>query len=669
MNENRNKTVLRFAVIFGLFLVGFGFVIGKIIKTQTTDRDKFLKMAEKVITQRDTIPANRGNIYDCNNQMLATTIRTYVIYMDTRTDALRANNGQLFRNNVDALAGKLADFFRDRTKQEYKNALMHAFNTGQRYFRVYPKAISYEQLQTVKTFPLFCLNPYKGGFLAEERYERVKPYGDLAARTIGDIFKVEKTGSHGLEKYFETTLHGTEGLKIRQVSDNFAIDTENKKSIDGADIITTIDINLQDIVDYNLKETLKATKADWGTCILMDVKTGEIKAISNLTRIDSTQYTEQQNYAVIKFNPGSTFKTFSLMAAIDEGKVTINDPIDVEEGVWRYQKATIRDSHKYGEHYPEPQTIRKAFAVSSNVAMAKMVTSNFTQQEFTDYIANLGITDSIPLEIPGKSAPFIQTPPQLVDLAKMSYGYWVELSPIDVLTFYNAIANNGCMVSPHLVKAIESDGKTIKTFKPTIIKSSICKKSTLRDVQTCLQDVVWDNEAPGTAAKNRWGTKKAQSNIVHIAGKTGTAQIYDDGNYSNAKHRISFCGYFPMENPKYTCICVISHPRTRYYDSGAECGGTVRRIAEKVMAYEGMPIETLYQPKDSIKTTPAKREETTITTGLVPNVIGMGAMDAVYFLEKAGLKVKVQGTGKVTQQSIAPDTQVNKGTTITLALK
>ncbi len=695
---------MRFALVFCLMLCLFAAVIGKIFSTQYVHNEEVLKRAEKIITSKSTTPANRGNIYDCNGKLLASSIRTYTIFMDTKTPALRENNGELFKEHIDELCDSLATCFGDRTAREYKNLLMHAYNTGARNVKIYPTAISYEQLQRIKKFPLFRLHPYKGGFKTEERHQRVKPFGSLAARTIGDIYGVEKKGKSGIEKAFEAELHGTDGYKVRTLTENYFIESDSEEPVNGCDVVTTIDANLQDIVENNLRHELNITSADWGCCIMMETRTGEIKAISNLTRTEVGDYIESINHAVVRNDPGSTFKTYSLMAALDDGKIEITDSIDVEGGNWRYSNAPIRDSHKYNENYPEPQTIRKAFAVSSNVALAKIITSSYDKKasKFVDKLTRMGVCDSVYLEIPGKTQPNITVPNDGVTLAKMAYGYFVEVAPIDILMFYNAIANDGKMIRPFLVKEIQENGRTVREFKTSTVKSSICKSSTLADVRTCLEDVVWDNEAPGTAAKNRWGVRKAQSEKVHIAGKTGTAQLYENGAYTNAKHRMSFCGYFPMEKPEYTCICVIQRPRVSA-DAGWYCGETVRRIAEKTMAYKGhISIETMYVDEDSVQLPPIKRglqtdirraskgtkvdvecndsewvrvngdyeaEPLVVQKNLVPNVVGMGAKDAVFAIEQTGMYAKLQGKGKVVKQSVPVGTKVVRGGTIYLELR
>ena len=352
--------------------------------------------------------------------------------------------------------------------------------------------------------------------------------------------------------------------------------------MNGYDVHTTLDANLIDICETELRKRLEHTRADWGCVALMDVHTGEIKAISNLDRGSNEEYYELANHAVIHMEPGSTFKTISLMAALDDGKISFGDSIEVEKDGWWYHKQRHRDAHPADTTY----SIRQALAVSSNIALAKIVTNSYngSARKFVKKLKSIGLCDSVDYTIPGAQQALITIPNDTVTLAKMAYGYSVELSPLQMLMFYNGIANGGKMVSPLFVKEIRNQGEVVERFENTVVKSSLCSKETLAEIKECLHDVVWDNDL-GTASVNPWGSRKAQSALVSIAGKTGTAQVLE-GGYQNTKHRISFVGYFPEENPQYSCICVIHGPKWPY-DAGLDCGSVVRNIAEKTMAYAG----------------------------------------------------------------------------------
>ncbi len=705
MNEQQKKTILRFASVFLLMLFAFLVVLWTIIRTQTIERKRWIDAAKPTIqsNSKETI-ANRGDIYDCNGKLLATSIRTYNVTMDTRTEFLTEDKGKIFKDSIGFVAQELADYFQDKTAAEYKASFMQAYNSKNRNFKFTNKVLTYDEFKMLKTMPLFRLSKNKGGLKYIERYERIQPYGSLASRTIGSILDIDRVGSSGIEKEFETVLHGTDGKSQYLVNDNYRIDYNIAKVEDGKDITTTLDADLQDIVESQLRSILTDLHADWGCCVLMEVETGEIKAISNLSRKEEN-YVESTNHAALRYEPGSTFKTYSLMAALDEGKVEITDSIDVGTGRWEYKSIKHEDSHKYDKpQYPKPQTIRKAFAVSSNVALAKIVTENFNEKSFYEKLKQMGVCEFVPVDIAGKNPLKINQAANMATLSSMAYGYTLELTPIDILMFYNAIANDGKMMRPFLVKTIHKDGETIETIKPQVVKSSICRSSTLRDIQTCLEDVVWDNEAPGTASINLSKQRKAQSDLVRIAGKTGTAQLHLGANgYSTKMHRMSFCGYFPIEQPKYSCICVIERPRSIFADSGMSCGGTVRKIAEKVMASKDfIDIEKLSVSPDSAQKPTIKRglqkdirrvakavdmdidycdsewvrvngdyeaEPLTIQKNLVPNVVGMGAKDAVFAIEQTGMYAKLQGKGKVTKQSLPPGTRITRGGTIYLELR
>ena len=352
------------------------------------------------------------------------------------------------------------------------------------------------------------------------------------------------------------------------------------------DVITTIDANLQDVVENALMAKLKERHAQWGCCMLMETQTGYIRAIANLDRAsDGENYFEAQNHAVQRVEPGSTFKTIALVAALDDGKILIDDTVSISKKPWVYMR---KSKHTDAHPMDTMLTVRSALAVSSNIALAKLITRSYegSARKFVQRIERMGLCDSLYCEIPGAEKARIDVPRDTVTLSKMSYGYSVELSPMQIMMFYNAIANNGRMVRPMLVTEIRNEGETVRSFRTETVRSSICSRSTLEDIKGALHDVVWDNHL-GTAAHTLAWAWKAQSPIVPIAGKTGTAQLIIPGHgYSGRHHRMTFVGYFPEDNPRYTCICMIEDPQYPY-DAGMDCGSTVRVIAEKTMAYTG----------------------------------------------------------------------------------
>ena len=584
MLDEQKNTVWRFAIIFILISLGFLAVLGKIIYIQTVERSEWMKVAEKQVPTHRPIKATRGNILDCNGQLLASSMPQYYIYMDTRADALVINNSQLLKEHLDSLCHDLTSIIGDYTAEEYRQRIVQGQKQGNRRLKLSKGRINYLQRRALEQNSLIRLGKYKSGVFFEDQHRRIKPYGLLASRTIGSINGEEGIGTAGLEKAFDKELHGVDGISSLQRIGGRNESVTIEEAQDGMDIITTIDANLQDITENALLTKLKEKNAQWGCCILMETHTGYIRAIANLDRGSDGEYYESLNHAVQRVEPGSTFKTISLVAAMDDGKIEIDDTISVTKKPWVYMR---KSKHTDAHPMDTILDVRSALAVSSNISLAKLITSSYegSARKFVRKIERMGLCDSIYCEIPGAEQARIDIPRDTVTLSKMSYGYSVEMSPMHIAMFYNAIANNGKMMRPMLVSAIQKEGEIVKRFKPTTLNSSICSRSTLREIQGALHDVVWDDHL-GTASKRPW-SNKAQSNLVALAGKTGTAQLYIPGKgYSNRKHRITFVGYFPEANPEYTCICMIENPQYPY-DAGMDCGSTVRVIAEKTMAHCG----------------------------------------------------------------------------------
>ena len=583
MSDEQRNTVWRFAIIFIIILLGFAAVLGKIIYIQTVERDQWLKVAENQVPTNKPIPATRGNILDCNGRLLASSMPQYYVYMDTRVEALHLKNGELFKQQVDTLALDLSRIVGDKSQAEYKTRIVNAYRRGEKRLRVCDHRINYLQRQELEQNKLIKKGKYRSGIFFEDQHRRIKPYGILASRTIGGIYGEDGVGNSGLEKRFDKELRGIDGMSsIQKIGGRYESITIEEAQ-DGLDVMTTIDANLQDIVENALLTKTAERQARWGCAILMETQTGAIRAIANIDRSEDGNYYEAQNHAVQRVEPGSTFKTIALLAALDDGKIDIDDTVSISRHPWKYFTVQHTDAHPMDTLL----TVRSALAVSSNIALAKLITRSYegSARKFVRRIEKMGLMDSVYCEIPGADKVRIDVPKDTVTLSKMSYGYSVELSPMQILMFYNAIANNGRMVRPMLVTSIQQNGEIERSFRPEVVKSSICGNRALHDIQGALHDVVWDDHL-GTAAKRQW-SRKAQSNLVSIAGKTGTAQLYVRGHgYSARRHRITFVGYFPEENPRYTCICMIEDPQYPY-DAGMDCGSTVRVIAEKTMAYTG----------------------------------------------------------------------------------
>ena len=585
MSDEQRNTIWRFAIIFIVITLGFVAVLVKIAYIQTVERDEWLKVAEKQVPTIRPITATRGNILDCNGRLLASSMPQYYMYMDTRVPALHEKKGALFTAHIDSLAKDLANIVGEHSQAEYKARIVQAYRKGEKRLKVCDHRINYLQRQELEQNALIKKGKYRSGIFFEDQHRRIKPYGLLASRTIGGIYGEGGGGNSGLEKRFDKELRGEDGLSsIQKIGGRYESVTIDEAK-DGLDVVTTIDANLQDIVENALLERTTLRGAKWGCCILMETQTGYIRAIANLDRSATDgHYYEAQNHAVQRVEPGSTFKTIALMAALDDGKIDIDDTVSVTRQPWKYFTVKHTDAHPMDTLL----TVRSALAVSSNIALAKLITRSYegSANKFVRKIKKMGLMDSVYCEIPGADKVRIDVPKDTVTLSKMAYGYSVELSPMQSLMFYNAIANGGRMMRPMLVTAIQQNGEIEKRFRPEVVKSSICGSRTLKDIQGALHDVVWDNHL-GTAAKKAWIGNKAQSNLVSIAGKTGTAQLIIPGHgYSGRHHRMTFVGYFPEENPRYTCICMIEDPQYPY-DAGLDCGTTVRVIAEKTMAYTG----------------------------------------------------------------------------------
>lgn len=588
MSDNLKRTIIRFAIVFFGIMAMFIVVICRIVYIQTAEREQWEKLgnAKREASTR-VARATRGNIYDEEGRLLASSIPQYRMYMDTRVEALHLGGDTLFWQYVDSMAIGFSQIIGDKTASEYRRIMVNAFKQ-KRYALLTKTSISYTQKKAIEQLPLVRRGQYKSGIQFKDLNRRSKPFGSLGSRTIGSIYGESGKGTSGIEKRFDAQLRGKDGVSERQRVAGHWEYVPVKEAENGADIYTTLDVNLMDICESTLRRQLNVNQADWGCVVLMEVKTGEIKAMCNL-KLDTEdgKYYETDNNAVKRVEPGSTFKTIALMAAMDDGKIDMEDSIEVWEKGWKYYDAKHTDAHPADTIY----SIRNAMAVSSNIALARIVTDGYkgSAKKFVQKLQRMGLTDSVDYVIPGAEQAKILVPKDTVTISRMAYGYSVEMSPLQTVMFYNAIANNGKMVAPMLVKEIRSNGETIKTFETSVVKNSICGSQTLEDIKTCLHDVVWDNNL-GTASVYKWkghiAKYKAQSQLVPIAGKTGTAQVMENGRYYSNKHRMSFVGYFPEDAPQYSCICVIHGPRNKgLYDAGMDCGSVVRHIAEKTMAY------------------------------------------------------------------------------------
>ncbi|MEI7596305.1 MAG: penicillin-binding protein [Bacteroidota bacterium] len=694
----------------GIFALIVLFKVGHI---QFAEGDMWKEKEQNRTRKFIRIEANRGDIYSDDGSLIATTIPKYTIYMDLGTSALK---DEIFNENIDSLAYCLAQCYnglvKDRTgnyessksAKTYKRNIINARKKKIRYYKINDIKIGYLDLIKMRKFPIFRLGRNKGGFIPvrDTSNSRESIFGILANRTIGYVNN-NSGAKIGLEGGFDSYLKGSSGFCLMQkIGGNnwMPLNDENEmEPKDGNDLISTIDINLQDVAEHALMKQLDSVDADHGSVVLMEVETGEIKAIANLKRTKDGSYKEIYNFAIGESTePGSTFKLASLICAMEDGYVDLDDMVDTENGKTHYYGKEMKDSHEggYGRI-----SVKKVFEVSSNVGVSKIIFKNYAKnpKQYTDRLYKMGLGTPLNLNIPGEGFPIVKTPKNTswsgTTLPWMSIGYEVQLTPLHILTFYNAVANNGKMIKPKFVKELRKDGKLVKTFETEIINPKICSQATIDMAKQMMEGVV----SEGTA-------KNLKDFHVKIAGKTGTAQMnYKSKGVEAMKYQSSFVGYFPAEAPKYSCIVVINNPSAKGYYGSVIAGPIFKEIAEKVYSsrmemHKELPLvkapvgmnmksgylsDILFIAKglnlDASKTYQddaictanlngnyVSTKQVKIKDHYVPNVVGMSVKDALYMLENSGLRVLVKGFGTIVKQSIAPGTSFRKGQTITIEL-
>ena len=675
-------------------------IIAKVAYIQLAEGNKLLEKAQKQSLKYFNVESVRGNICASDGSLLATSVPIFDIRMDVASPLI---SKAYFQNHVDALSRELARLFGDKSKKAYKDKLLRERRKGNRYYLV-KRNVTYEQLKKLRNFPIFERGKYKGGLIIIPKTRRQKPFGLLAQRTIGYVNSNEDLFV-GVEGAYDEYLAGKDGTQLRRRINNgdwVPVFNENEvEPEDGKDIITTIDLNVQDVAESALYNHLIEHQADWGCAILMEVETGEIKAIANLTKDKKTNtYKELYNHAVgTSIEPGSTFKLASMIALFEEGIDNLEDTISIGNGYAVYHGLTIQDVHGIRDGRV---SIKEIFEKSSNVGVSKLVYNTFSSQpqKYIDRLYDMSIQNKNEITIPGEGEPFIKNTKSStwskVSLPFMSIGYELRMTPMQLLTFYNAVANNGKMVKPMIVKELRQADKTLESYNPEVINKAICSQSSIEKAHIILEGVVEN----GTA-------KSLSKSVYKIAGKTGTAQIAGNSGYNKRDYNASFVGYFPADNPKYSCIVVVSRPSTGRYYASSVAVPVFKEIADKVYATnlkihqhdETKPdspaypvyatgyqeeLEQIYQtlniPLDSMSTnaewaialkadSAVRLDTRIIKEGMVPNVKGMGAKDAIYILENLGLKVRLSGRGFVRQQSLTPGSRVKKGNQITLTLR
>ena len=703
--EIRKAITLRFGIIyFGIALFGL-VIISRILIIQNVDTEKWQMIAKDLRNNTTEIWAKRGNICADDGSILSTSVPYYEIRMDMQAPRVQ----QMFTKESEALVDDLSAFF-GFSKTDFRNRLKAAYDKKNRWFLVNPKQIDHNQFQKFKKLKTMSRSYFGSALVIVTENRRILPHGDLASRTIGVLNKGVFGGIHGYVGYTgvegleENYLAGQNGLALKRNFSGSWINTPLVEPKEGKDVITTINVNLQDYAQSSLGKQMEISQAEWGTAIVMEVKTGNIKAIANMGRKKDGTYGETYNFAFGHAGcsePGSTFKLMSLMVAMEEGYVDTADMFDTGRGVWEYKRQRMFDSD-YDKGGHGMISMKEIFEISSNIGVAKIITKFYEgkEKDFIDRIYSFGLNKPLGLGFLGEAEPYIKYPTDASwwgpSLAWIAHGYEIKIAPIQTLTFYNAVANNGVMVKPKFIEEIRENGIPIRKFKTEIINPSICSKTTLSKAQDMLKGVY--THGTGRVLKNPYYT---------IAGKTGTAVIADENRgYKSGgvkKYQASFVGYFPADKPEFTCIVVIVGPKGKFY-GGSVAGPVFRGIADKVYASYLEPVADSIPPyaevpvvkpglKDDVllfsqelgfKTQSlnltaehvavANDTMTVFVTGVnnlpgtVPDVVGMGASDAIYLLEKEGLATRINGFGRVFRQSLVPGMPFAKGETISLEL-
>ena len=666
------------AIVFGIIVIT---IILKAIYIYSVEGDKWRKIGAEVTKPNIKVPAPRGNIYSHDRQLMATTEHMFRLYIDFWADGLKEDT---LKKYIDPLSVELARMFPEKSASQYRSHIMAGWNIRAkeearkaskktREYKLFEnnRQVNYLELKEIRKMPFLCQNKNKSGLIARQFLKRTKPFGTLASRMIGDIYgnyeKNGKIGKNGLELEYDSLLRGTPGISTLRKVNGRIMTVIDVDPVPGKDIISTIDIDIQDITEKALLDKLKEIDAESGTAVVMEVNTGEIKAITNMGRIREGVWTETINHAVAdEIEPGSTFKVASMMVALEDGVVTPNDSVNTGNGVYKHPGGDITDHNANRGGYGRISA-SQAIRYSSNIGVAKIILQGYgdNRQKYVDGLYRIGLNEILDLEIPGAGKSQIKTPNTERDLLGMSYGYVTKFPPIYTLTFFNAIANNGKMLKPIFVKEIREQEKTIERKKTKVIRDKICSDNTLKEIQTMLYDVV--NQKDGTG-------KPARSNFVEISGKTGTARISGGKAGYTGGHQVSFCGYFPAGKPLYSFIVVIRKPRNGAPSGGFMSGVVCKEIAEGIVSksikqkVEDCPLDSLTPLLPKIKRS-LSPETKYVMDNKTPNVVGMGAKDAIFLLENAGLKVNLTGKGTVITQTITPGTRIIKGQTIGIMLK
>ena len=699
----------RVYIVYVLCFVFALAVIGRVCYIQFAQGEYWKAQAESFTVRELDIEAVRGNIFATDGSLLATSLPYYEVAIDPSSNDLM--DEVLFERRADSLSKHLAAMFPDKNPTDLFRSIMSARKNGVHYVLI-QRNVSYEQLQEIKTFPLFNLGRYKGGLIFVQTNKRERPFRMLASRTIGYIGDSGRVHV-GLEGAYDTVLTGMSGKRLmRRIAGGVWMPVNNENEIEpkhGKDIVTTIDINIQDVAENALMNSLAEHNARYGCVVLMEVQTGEIRAIANLTRQDSGVYVEDYNYAIADVQePGSTFKLASYLVAMDQGKLHLDDEVELNGGAFKYYDRTMHDSHSPKK---DVVTAEEAFWESSNVGISRLIYNAYKNdaRAFTDGLHVLRFGDSLGIEIKGEGNSRIKNAGDKdwsgTSLPWISIGYESLITPMQTLTLYNAVANDGRMMKPMFVKEIREKGQTVKTFEPVVLNDAIAKPETIKNAKKLLEGVV------------QYGTGKSMKNTVYtIAGKTGTAQIANGSSYKGVNgvtYQASFVGYFPADQPRYTCIVIVNAPSNDVYYGGLVAGPIFKQIADRVYATEleihrpvNFAVDTLHEVpvvkkgltaqtlaamnflQQKVVGSGAIGNASYITTqsadqaieirgstpdeqlqkGVMPDLRGMNASDAVFLLENRGIRVRVHGAGTVKSQSVSAGQKISIGNEVVLEL-
>lgn len=702
------------AIIMTIFAIA---VVGKALYIMTAKHDYWMKVAERQKKDSVTVKPNRGNILSCTGQLMASSLPEFKVFMDFK--ALKdAENDSLWDAKQDSIYLCLHQIFPNLSESDFKKHLTEGRAKMSRHWPVYPKRVDYNTFTEIKNIPVFRLKPYQSGFHWEEYNARTRTYGSLAGRTIGAMYGAKDTARFGLELSYDSILRGTNGIVHRRKVRNKFLDITDTPPIDGADIVTTIDVSIQDLAERSLIDELKEINANVGVAIVMDVPTGDIKAIVNMEKCFDGEYREIHNHAVSDLlEPGSVFKPASILVALDDGVVDTTYHVETGGGIWPMYGREMKD-HNWRKGGYGMLTLAQTLWYSSNIGVSRIIDDHYRNnpEKFVKGIYRTGLHDDLKIPLVGATPARIRMPHRnkngqydnwaKTSLPWMSIGYETQIPPISTLTFYNTIANNGKMMRPRFVSKVMKNGETIMEFPPEVMRQQIAKEKSIKELQTILEQVV----SVGLG-------KKAGSPNFKVAGKTGTAQISKGaGGYKSGgtSYLISFAGYFPADAPRYSCIVCIQKSGLPA-SGGTMCGKVFHQISEGIMAQslkvdvkdardsasvfvpdvkagnilaanyvlshlgiktnanwsgsyaDGNPIwgKAERVGNHSIKLIREKQYGKTI----VPDITGMGVRDAIYNMESRGIKTQIIGRGKVVKQSLVPGTVIKKGAVCSIVLE